>query len=89
MTLAEIKKVAVVMAAEAVERGIDRVRLPHWTNLDDHLKVDIGADGEAGPWVHLYSPTNEVIGQKNPQDILLALADDGRSDWREYHGAAQ
>lgn len=54
----------------AAKKGFDKLRLPIWKNYHDHFKIDIIA-GKPGPWGHLYSPTNEAIGEKNPQDFLL------------------
>jgi hypothetical protein len=58
-----------ISIADAAARGIERVRMTKWANDFDHFKIDI-IDGEPGPWLHLYSPVNEVIGQSNPVDIL-------------------
>ncbi len=54
---------------EAVTNGVTQIRKPIWANPSDYLKLDL-MDGKLGPWLHLYSPLNELIGEPNPQDIL-------------------
>lgn len=73
---------------DAIDQGIDRVRLPQWTDPRDHLKLDLMPDGTThGPWVHLYSPTNEAIGNPNPVSILwMDAIDKDRDDWEQYDG---
>ena len=55
---------------EAVANGIEKIRKPEWVNREDHLKLDI-IDGKIGPWIHLFSPLNEVLGSPDPQDLLF------------------
>jgi hypothetical protein len=54
---------------QAAAQGISLIRKPNWVNPADHLKIDI-IDGKPGPWVHLYSPVNEMINGRNPVGIL-------------------
>lgn len=54
---------------QAVDLGIDRLRKPMWANKCDHLKIDI-LDGELGPWIHIYSPSNELVNGRDPVSIL-------------------
>ncbi len=59
---------------QAVKQGIDKIRLPIWSNADDYLKIDLikTASGDIclGPWFHLFSPVSELVGLSNPHDIL-------------------
>lgn len=54
---------------QAAAQGITKLRMPKWANPADYLVIDI-VDGKPGPWVHLYSPINEIAHGKNPMDIL-------------------
>ena len=54
---------------EAAAQGIERVHSPRWAIPFDHFKIDI-IDGEPGPWLHLYSPINPLLGNKQPEDIF-------------------
>lgn len=61
-----------ISIVEAAKRGICRLREPQWANARDYLKIDI-IDGVPGPWAHLYSPANEIVGNKNPHSFVWAL----------------
>lgn len=75
---------------EAVAEGITQLRLDHWANTRDHIRLNlISAKGrpwrEMTPWVELWSPTNDIIGAPNPQKFLFTmLADLDARVWREY-----
>lgn len=56
---------------QAVERGIDRVRLPMWANQMDHIKIDI-IEGKPGPWLSLYAPFNLECNGEDPVKFLWA-----------------
>lgn len=70
--------------SEAAELGIDRIRLACWALPEDHLKIDLLKDGTHGPWVHLYSPLNALLGRKNPQTVLWSDIDEDRDDWEAW-----
>jgi len=76
---------AMISINEAVEQGITRVRMPRWAHDEDHLEIAIVA-GRLGPWVKLWSPTNEVIGQKNPQEVLWIGQDNESQIYEPYEG---
>ncbi len=64
---------------EAVRTGVTKLRLDNWTNHEDHIEIYIahfGVEPRPGPWVKLWSPTNELIGQPNPQEMLISLIGD-------------
>jgi hypothetical protein len=68
---------------EAIVKKISKIRKPFWANKEDYLQLDLFDDGEFhGPWMHLYSPTNQIIGAPNPQTFLWS--DDGKDDWEEF-----
>ena len=68
---------------ELVDMGMDRFRLPKWSNPEDHIKIDLykRTDGTWSHtiWGHLYSPLNEVLGYPNPQDFIIGFH--GKTDW--------
>lgn len=67
---------------EAMRRGYTKLRLDKWSNPDDYMEFTI-IDGKPGPWVSLWSPVNEVIGEPNPQKfIILMLGDLDDPCWR-------
>ena len=76
---------------EATQKGIARIRRPTWAFADSYLKLHLEqqADGTflRGPWLHLYSRTEQqLIGEPTPQ-TLLGL-DDTTTDYEEYTGPA-
>ena len=68
---------------ELAEQGIERMRLPSWRSPTDYIKIDF-IHGGIGPWVHLYSRLNEVVGSENPRDILFL--DTTGDKWEPYTG---
>jgi len=70
---------------EAAARGIDRLRLPHWANALDHLKIDI-IEKEPGPWTHLYSPMNVYMKSRDPVNILCINIDYDEKSYVSYTG---
>ncbi len=77
---------------DAMLRGITRLRYPTWRHLDDYIKIDIvtipdqfgtGKSICIGPWMRLYSVTNNEIHGKNPVEFLWALLDKGPTTTRE------
>lgn len=70
---------------EAARAGIERVRLPHWANPGDYIKIDI-LDGEhLGPWAHLYAPCQDLFpDMPRPQDYFSFQDKDDR--YEPYDG---
>lgn len=71
---------------ELAKQGISRIRLPFWKLPEDYVRIDLVEGGMHGPWGHLYSPLNEIMGEKNPRDFLLVS--DSSSEWEPYEGEA-
>ena len=71
---------------QAARAGIWLLCKPGWASILDHLKIDI-VDGEAGPWVHLWSPINIAVNGVDPIDLSCAQMDYKSEEWAEYHGA--
>jgi hypothetical protein len=71
---------------QAAKNNISAVRMSHWANKNDHIKIDI-IDGKVGPWGHLYSESNEKINGRNPVDFLLFSEDLDAKVYLIYHGA--
>lgn len=63
---------------EAIRTGVTKLRLDRWACPEDHIEIYIAdqVKGWSGPWVKLWSPTNELIGQKNPQEMLITMIGD-------------
>jgi hypothetical protein len=57
---------------DAVKFRITRLRLPHWSNPRDYIRIEITEDGELGPRLHLYSPALSTLGTPNPLVIAWA-----------------
>jgi len=56
---------------EAAAKGIARVRLPHWADPGDYVKIDI-IDGHLGPWGQLYAPVQALFDDMpRPQKFLV------------------
>jgi hypothetical protein len=53
---------------EAVAGGVERLRMPHWKDPRDHVRIDI-VDGRLGPMFHLHSPLNEAMDLENPATL--------------------
>jgi hypothetical protein len=70
---------------EAVKKGINKIKKSNWVNKNDYLLLDI-VDGVYGPWGHLYSSNNELIGNEDPVNILLL--NDNSNDWEEFKKGA-
>lgn len=60
---------------EAMTRGYSKLRLDIWANPDDYMEFSI-FDGRPGPWVKLWSPTNGLIGEPDPQKLLITMLGD-------------
>jgi hypothetical protein len=76
-----------ISVREAVERGIDRLRLPKWADPFDHVKIDIievGGKKGYGPWMHLYAPFNQECNGSDPVDMLLLANLKFDPDAKEY-----
>lgn len=71
---------------DAAAQGVRNVRLDKWANPRDHIEIPILDDkGTIGPWFKLWSPANEVIGQKDPQQLLVTMMGDlDDKIWRPY-----
>lgn len=85
------KPVPLFSLKEAVSRGVNRVYSPIWASPFDHIKIDLYPDGSHGPWVHLYSPFNEVINGHDPVDLLWlgkpqGLIDENAKSFYAYTG---
>ena len=64
--------------------GVARVRRDIWANPKDYVLIDLLSDGMRGPWLHLYSPMQKLIGEPTPQDILWLNGT--AEEWEEYTG---
>ena len=74
---------------QAVKKGITKLRMDHWANSQDHIELYIDRTGYLGPWVKLWSPINELIGQENPQTFPVTVFKGNDLDnncWRIYDG---
>ena len=70
---------------DARRGGVTKLRLDHWANPADHIEIYLTDARELGPWVKLWSPTNEAIGEKNPQQFLITMLGDlDAKSWRQY-----
>jgi hypothetical protein len=71
---------------EAAQKGIARLRLPHWSFKNAYVRQDILPSGLVGPWLHLFSPDEQkAIGVETPQTFLrLGSFDEAR--FEEYTG---
>lgn len=70
--------------SEATGRGLCRLRLARWANPEDYVRIDVFDDGTFGPWAHLFSPVQPVIGVPTPQTMLAFSCDS--ADYEEYVG---
>ena len=73
---------------EAVRGGVERLRLDHWANPADHIKITIVKDPRTGarmlgPWWELWSPINEKVNGRNPVRNLVAGTGMGLGDLDE------
>lgn len=66
---------------EATDRGISKLRMTQWTNPHDHISLDLFPDGTHGPWVSLWSPANELCGNKNPHKMIMMSFDWDCKEW--------
>jgi hypothetical protein len=71
---------------EAAELGIERLRKPGWKDPLDHLKITILRDNTAGPWTHLYSPSNEAVNGRDPVSLLAIIIGYTVKEYLEYTG---
>ena len=70
---------------QAAQRGFTKLRLDRWANPDDYIEIYIvdKEEGRLGPWAKLWSPTNEIVGNKNPHMMLwLELGGEDDECWR-------
>lgn len=79
---------------EAMRRGYSKLRLDHWANPDDYMEFHIHKGDvvgqplppeqwSPGPWVKLWSPTNEIVGNENPHlMMILEVGDPDDPCWR-------
>lgn len=68
---------------QAVAQGITRLRMPRWAPTDAYMLLYI-IDGELGPWVKLYSRTEQqAIGEPTPQ-MFLSYTYEKSFDREEY-----
>ena len=57
---------------DAVRFRIPRLRLPHWSNPRDYIRIEITEDGELGCRFQLYSHALSYLGVSNPQIVTWA-----------------
>lgn len=76
---------------EAAQQGIERLRLPNWVNIFDHLKIDIVEleDGYKEPrlWAKFYSPSNLELNGQDPFPVFLLTMGLDKIEWEQYTGA--
>ncbi len=75
---------------EAVKTGVTKLRLDNWAYKEDYIEIHIAdpIKGWIGPWVKLWSPLNEIIGRKNPQEMLVTMLGDlDDKCWRIYQSS--
>lgn len=67
---------------EAIANGICLLRKPVWAFPEEHIKIDI-VDGQLGPWIHLYSPSNMTLNRRNPVNLLIVEMElnYGKKEW--------
>jgi len=71
---------------EAVKQGISRAFDPSWVLKDAYLKIDLFEEGH-GPWIHLYSASDQrILGQPTPQTLLFSSVDWNEDGWEKYEG---
>jgi hypothetical protein len=75
---------------EAAEKGIARLRLPHWAFSNAYVRQDLMPDGHGGwlvgPWLNLFSPDEQkAIGVETPQ-ATLRLGEIDNHEFVEYTG---
>jgi len=71
---------------DAVRDGISKLRMDNWANAEDHIELYLIEGLEAGPWVKLWSPANEICGNENPHRIMITmLGDYDAKCWRPYN----
>lgn len=79
-----------ISVRQAAARGISKLRLDNWANPQDHFEFYLVPGGGVGPWVKLWSPTNEPIGMPNPQTLLITMMGDLDDEcWLPYAEEAQ
>lgn len=74
----EEQSTGLISIRQAEARGLTKLRLDVWANPDDYLEftmVEFGGVG-FGPWVKLWSPTNAICEQENPQMLLITMIGD-------------
>lgn len=71
---------------QAVKNGVCRVYSPKWSNLFDHIKIDIH-DGNHGPWVNIFSPLNEEINGQDPIKMLWGKINPDKKCFYSYVGS--
>lgn len=78
--------IELISIKEAANKGIKKIRLDKWANPHDYIEIPIlDEKGTIGPWFKLWSNTNEIIGQKNPQQIsILMMGDLDEKIWSPY-----
>ena len=75
---------------EAMNAGTRMLRKPVWVDPEDHLEIPIiFADKGVralGPWMKLWSPGNDVVGNKNPHSMLSMDFDWDHKEWLPWKG---
>lgn len=69
--------------AELAADGVERIRLPHWADDDDYLRIYIHAGGY-GLIGDLYSPVQVLLGYDRPQSIMLV--GENSDEWEAFTG---
>lgn len=79
--------VSLISIDDAIASGVFKLRLPHWALPTDHIEL-APVSGGVGPWVKLWSETNERIGEKNPHQFLITELNRAKPEWLPYDAAA-
>jgi hypothetical protein len=73
--------------AELFRAGHVRIRKPLWGHADDYIVLDVlmhNDERHYGPWGHLYSPVQGLLGLERPQTFPVILDHD--TDWEPFTG---
>ena len=81
----DIEMNELISISEAVDQGIQRLRMPRWANKLDHLKLHI-IGGRLGPWVYLFAPFNKECNGRDPVPIPIWELDSEVKAYLSYEG---
>jgi hypothetical protein len=77
-------KPKLISMREAMTKGIPHLRKPVWVDPHDHVEIQIieyQGTKSFGPWVSLWSPGNEAVGNNNPHKMLSVQFDWDCQEW--------